>query len=49
MYKQRLKPNIRAELIRTRAIINNLKDLKRKVICLDNELYELVLEERSFT
>jgi hypothetical protein len=35
--------------MRTRATINNLEDLKREVICLDNELYKLVLEERSFT
>jgi hypothetical protein len=35
--------------MRTRAIINDLKDLKRKVICLDNELYKLALEERFFT
>jgi hypothetical protein len=49
MYKQGLKPNIRAELMRTKAIINNLKDLKREVICLDNKLYKLALEERSFT
>jgi hypothetical protein len=49
MYKQGLKPNIRVELMRTRAIINNLKDLKQEVICLDNKLYKLALEERSFT
>jgi hypothetical protein len=49
MYKQGLKPNIRAELMRTGATINDLEDLKREVICLDNKLYELVLEERSFT
>jgi hypothetical protein len=49
MYKQELKPNIRAELMRTRAMINDLKDLKREVIYLDNELYELALEERFFT
>jgi hypothetical protein len=35
--------------MRTRATINDLKDLKREVIYLDNELYELALEERSFT
>jgi hypothetical protein len=35
--------------MRTRATINNLKDLKQEVICLDNELYELALEEQSFT
>jgi hypothetical protein len=49
MYKQGLKPNVRAELMRTGAMINDLEDLKREVICLDNELYELALEERSFT
>jgi hypothetical protein len=49
MYKQGLKPNIRAELMRTKAIINNLKDLKQEVIRLDNKLYKLALEERSFT
>jgi hypothetical protein len=35
--------------MRTKATINNLKDLKREVIYLDNELYELALEERFFT
>jgi hypothetical protein len=35
--------------MRTRATINDLKDLKREVIRLDNELYKLALEERSFT
>jgi hypothetical protein len=49
MYKQGLKPNVRAELMRTGAIINNLEDLKREVIRLDNELYKLALKERSFT
>jgi hypothetical protein len=49
MYKQGLKSNIRAELIRTRTLINDIKDLKKEVICLDNELYELALEERSFS
>jgi hypothetical protein len=49
MYKQGLKPNVRAELMRTGATINDLEDLKREVIRLDNELYELALEERSFT
>jgi hypothetical protein len=49
MYKQGLKPNVRAKLMRTRTLINNIKDLKREVICLDNKLYELALEERSFS
>jgi hypothetical protein len=35
--------------MRTRATINDLKDLKREVIYLNNELYELALEERFFT
>jgi hypothetical protein len=35
--------------MRTRATINDLKDLKREVIYLDNKLYELALEERFFT
>jgi hypothetical protein len=49
MYKQGLKPNVRAKLMRTRALIDNIKDLKREVICLDNKLYELALEKRSFS
>jgi hypothetical protein len=49
MYKQELKPNVRAKLIHTRTLINNIKDLKKEVICLDNKLYELALEERSFS
>jgi hypothetical protein len=49
MYKQGLKPNVRAKLMRTRTLINNIKDLKREVIHLDNKLYELALEERSFS
>jgi hypothetical protein len=35
--------------MRTGATINDLEDLKREVIRLDNKLYELALEERSFT
>jgi hypothetical protein len=49
MYKQGLKPNVCAELMRTGTLINDIEDLKREVICLDNELYELALEERSFS
>jgi hypothetical protein len=49
IYKQGLKPNVRAELMRTRTLINDIEDLKREVICLNNELYELALEERSFS
>jgi hypothetical protein len=33
----------------TRTLINNIKDLKKEVICLDNKLYKLTLEERSFS
>jgi hypothetical protein len=49
MYKQELKPNVRAELMRTRTLINNIKDLKKEVIHLDNKLYKLALEKRSFS
>jgi hypothetical protein len=49
MYKQGLKPNVRAELMRTGTLINDIEDLKKEVICLDNKLYELALEERSFS
>jgi hypothetical protein len=35
--------------MRTRTLINDIKDLKKKVIRLDNKLYELALEERSFS
>jgi hypothetical protein len=35
--------------MRTRTLINDIKDLKREVIRLDNKLYELALEERSFS
>jgi hypothetical protein len=35
--------------MRTRTLINNIKDLKREVIYLNNKLYELTLEERSFS
>jgi hypothetical protein len=33
----------------TRTLINNIKDLKREVIYLDNKLYKLTLEKRSFS
>jgi hypothetical protein len=49
IYKQGLKPNIRAKLMCTRTLINNIKDLKREVIYLNNKLYKLALEERSFS
>jgi hypothetical protein len=49
MYKQGLKPNVRAKLMRIRTLINNIKDLKKEVICLNNKLYELALEKRFFS
>jgi cell division protein FtsL len=49
IYKQGLKPLVRRELIRTRTLINNLEELIIEAIRLDNELYELALEERLFT
>jgi hypothetical protein len=48
MYKQGLKPALLAELMRSGTAINDLEDLTRKAICLDNELYELALAERSY-
>jgi hypothetical protein len=35
--------------MRTGTLINDIEDLKREVIRLDNELYKLALEERSFS
>jgi hypothetical protein len=48
MYKQGLKLAFLAELMRSGTAINNLEDLTREAICLDNELYELALAERSY-
>jgi hypothetical protein len=35
--------------MRTGTLINDIKDLKKEVIRLNNKLYELALEERSFS
>jgi hypothetical protein len=35
--------------MRTRTSINDIEDLKKEVIYLNNKLYELALEERSFS
>jgi hypothetical protein len=35
--------------MRTRTLINDIKDLKKEVIYLDNKLYKLALEEKSFS
>jgi hypothetical protein len=35
--------------MRTKTLINNIKNLKREVIYLDNKLYKLALEERFFS
>jgi hypothetical protein len=35
--------------MRTGTSIDDIEDLKKEVIRLDNELYELALEERSFS
>jgi hypothetical protein len=34
--------------MRTRTLINNIKNLKKEVIYLNNKLYKLTLEEKSF-
>ena len=48
MYRQGLKPMVRRELMRSGANITNLNELIEEAIRLDNELYELALEERLF-
>jgi hypothetical protein len=48
MYKQGLKPAFLAELMRSGTAINDLEDLTREAIRLDNELYELALAEQSY-
>jgi hypothetical protein len=48
MYKQGLKLEVRAELMRSGARVNNLDELINKTICLDNALYKLRLAERSY-
>ncbi|EMD90171.1 hypothetical protein COCHEDRAFT_1045051, partial [Bipolaris maydis C5] len=48
MYRQGLKPMVRRELMRSGANVTNLDELIAEAIRLDNELYELALEERLF-
>jgi hypothetical protein len=48
IYKQGLKLALLAELMRSGTAINDLEDLTRKLIRLDNELYKLALAERSY-
>jgi hypothetical protein len=48
MYKQGLKLALLAKLMRSGTAINNLEDLTREAIRLDNKLYKLALAERSY-
>jgi hypothetical protein len=48
MYKQGLKHSVRAELMRSGTQINDLEDLTQEAIRVDNELYELALEEKVY-
>lgn len=48
MYKQGLKMVVREELMRTGATTATLKDLMDEAIRLDNNLYELQIESRSY-
>jgi hypothetical protein len=48
MYKQGLKLALFAELMRSGTAINDLEDLTREAIRLDNELYKLALIERFY-
>jgi hypothetical protein len=45
MYKQGLKPIVRVKLIRSRTVIKTLEDLINEAIRINNNLYELKLEE----
>ena len=47
MYKQGLKENVRAELMRTSAQTDTLDKLIAESVRLDNELYELAMEGRA--
>jgi hypothetical protein len=49
MYKQGLKPAVRMELMRSGSSLKTLNELINEAIRVDNELYELKLEERLYT
>jgi hypothetical protein len=49
MFKQGLKIGVRAELMRSGGVVNNLNDLINEAIRLDNELFRLALEEQSYS
>jgi hypothetical protein len=49
MYKQGLKLEVRAELMRTGTTIDTLQKLTLETIRLDNKLFELKLTEQSYT
>jgi hypothetical protein len=49
MYKQGLKLEVRRELMRSGASITTLEELINKAIRLDNDLFELKLEEKTYT
>jgi hypothetical protein len=48
MYRQGLKPAVRKELMRSGSTLDTLRELTTEAIRLDNELYELALEEQLF-
>ena len=48
MYRQGLKPAVRRELMRSGANIDTLAELIEEAIRVDNDLYELALEEQLF-
>jgi hypothetical protein len=49
IFKQGLKINIYAELIRSRGYIGTLKTLINKLIYLDNKLFRLALKEQLYS
>jgi hypothetical protein len=49
MFKQGLKERVRTELMQSGANIVTLEDLIKEATRIDNNLYELELENRAFT
>jgi hypothetical protein len=48
IFKQGLKINVRAELMRSREYISTLKTLINKLIYLDNKLFRLALKKQLY-
>ena len=46
MYQHELKDNIKDELMHNRQVINDMNDLTKVIIKIDNKLYEKVMEKK---